>query len=165
MARVFVTYSHQDQEFVEQLVADLESSGLAMVFDKQLMLPGNSLFKIFEEIGTVDFLLAILSPHSVNSSWVQKELEGAVVREIEETDFKVIPIIKVNSSWVQKELEGAVVREIEETDFKGLPATDESKSSFAGKIQGPVLRQAILHGLERDSGGSFCTQRCASLVL
>ena len=94
MARVFVTYSHQDQEFVEQLVADLESSGLAMVFDKQLMLPGNSLFKIFEEIGTVDFLLAILSPHSVNSSWVQKELEGAVVREIEETNFKVIPIIK-----------------------------------------------------------------------
>ena len=94
MGRVFVTYSHEDSEFVERLVADLESSGLAMVFDKHLMRPGDSLFKIFEEIGTVEFLLAVLSPHSVNSNWVQKELEGAVVREIEETDFKVIPIFK-----------------------------------------------------------------------
>ena len=94
MARIFVTYAHEDSEFVERLVADLESSGLAMVFDKQLMRLGDSLLKIFEEIGTVEFLLAILSPNSVESNWVQKELAGAVIREIEEPDFKVIPIIK-----------------------------------------------------------------------
>ena len=94
MARVFVTYSHKDSEFVEQLVADLESSGPSLVFDKRLLGPGDSLLRIFEEIGTVGFYLAILSPHSVRSNWVKKELSVAVIREIEETGFKVIPVIK-----------------------------------------------------------------------
>ena len=57
---------------------------MALVFDRQLMRPGDSLLRIFEEIGTVEFLLAILSPSSVTSSWVIKELEGAVIREIED---------------------------------------------------------------------------------
>ena len=94
MARAFVTYSHEDTDFVEWLVSYLESAGLDLVFDKRLMHPGDSLLKIFEEIGTVEFLLAILSPHSVKSNWVQKELAVAVIREIEEPDFKVIPVIK-----------------------------------------------------------------------
>ncbi len=94
MAKAFVTYSHEDSEFVNQLVADLESSRLAVVFDKRLLLPGDSLLKIFEEIGTVEFLLAILSQCSVASDWVKKELAGAVITEIEEPDFKVIPILK-----------------------------------------------------------------------
>ena len=94
MKRAFVTYSHADSDFVEQLVADLESSSLALVFDKRLMRPGDSLLKIFEEIATVEFLLAILSPHSVKSNWVKKELAGALIREIDEPGFKVIPIFK-----------------------------------------------------------------------
>ena len=94
MARAFVTYSHEDTDFVERLVSDLESAGLDLVFDKQLMLLGDSLLKIFEEIGTVEFLLAILSPHSVKSNWVRKELSVAVVREIEEQGFRVIPVFK-----------------------------------------------------------------------
>ena len=94
MARAFVTYSHEDSEFVERLVTDLESSGLALIFDKRLMRPGESLLRIFEEIGTVEFLLAVLSPNSVKSNWVKKELGGAIVREIEEPEFKVIPVIK-----------------------------------------------------------------------
>ena len=94
MTRVFVTYSHEDSQFVNQLVADLESSGQTIVFDKRILSPGDSLMAIFEEIGTVDFLLAILSAHSVTSNWVKKELAGAIIREIEETDFKVIPVIK-----------------------------------------------------------------------
>ena len=94
MIRAFVTYSHRDSEFVDQLVADLETSGLSVVFDKRLLCPGDSLLAIFEEIGAVNFLLAVLSPHSVRSNWVKKELAVAVVREIEEPDFKVIAIIK-----------------------------------------------------------------------
>ena len=94
MARAFITYSHKDSKFVDTLVTDLDSSGLTVVFDKRLMRPGDSLLKIFEETGTADFLLAVFSPHSVKSSWVKKELAGAVIREIEEPDFKIIPIIK-----------------------------------------------------------------------
>ena len=94
MTRAFVTYAHEDSKFVDRLVGDLESSGLALIFDKRIVVPGESLIRIFEEIGTVNYLLAILSPASVSSNWVKKELAGAVVREIEEQDFKVVPIIK-----------------------------------------------------------------------
>ncbi len=94
MARAFVTYSHKDSEFVDQLVTDLESSALALVFDKRILHPGDSLLTIFEEISTVDFLLVVLSPHSVESNWVQKELSTAVVREIEDSGFKIVPIVK-----------------------------------------------------------------------
>ena len=102
MARAFFTYSHKDSEFVEQLVADLETSGLSVVFDKRLLRPGDSLLAIFEEIGAVNFLLAVLSPHLVRSNWVKKELAVAVIREIEEPDFKVIPIIKENCQIPEK---------------------------------------------------------------
>ena len=94
MARAFITYSHEDSDFVDELVTDLESSGLAVVFDKRLLHPGDSLLAIFEEIGSVNFLLAVLSPSSVRSNWVKKELAVAVVREIEEPDFMIIPVIK-----------------------------------------------------------------------
>ena len=94
MARAFVTYSHEDWAFVDKLATDLDSSGLAVVFDKRLLRPGDSLLAIFEEIGAVNFLLAVLSPSSVTSNWVKKELAVAVIREIEEPNFKVIPVIK-----------------------------------------------------------------------
>ena len=94
LPRAFVTYSHEDSDFVDKLVVDLDSSGLAVVFDKCLLLPGDSFMRIFEEIGTVEFLLAVLSPHSVTSDWVRKELAGAVIREIEEPDFTIIPVFK-----------------------------------------------------------------------
>jgi hypothetical protein len=76
------------------LVAELESPGLALVFDKRVMHLGDSLMKIFEEIGTVDYLLVVLSSHSVQSKWVKAELATAIMRQIEEPDFKVIPIVK-----------------------------------------------------------------------
>ena len=128
MARAFVTYSHEDSDFVERLVSDLESAGLAVVFDKRLMFPGDSLLKIFEEIGTVEFLLAILSPHSVKSNWVQKELAGAVVREIEETEFKVIPVIK-ETCQLPTSLRQAL--------------RDKYQASFDGKQYDMVLKEII----------------------
>lgn len=94
MSKVFITYSHLDEDFVDRLVNDLENSALDVVLDKKLLGPGDSLIEIFEQIGTSDFLLPILSPNSVDSNWVKKELSVAIIKEIEESEFKVIPVIK-----------------------------------------------------------------------
>ena len=153
MARAFVTYSHRDSEFVDKLVTDLEGSGLTVVFDKRLMHPGDSLLKIFEEIAKADALLAVLSPHSVKSNWVKKELAGAVVREIEEPDFKVIPIIKercqlpnglrqalrekYQARFDEKQCD-VVTREILQALF-----TPHGPTCFVFRIPGPRQRQSI----------------------
>jgi len=55
------------------------------------MLPGDSLIgKIESGLTESDFLLVVLSPHSVNSPWCQKELRSALTFEINGKPLKVI---------------------------------------------------------------------------
>lgn len=102
MPKLFVSYSHEDSQFVDRLTEDLEfATELDLSIDKRCLKPGDSLTKIFGEIGESDFLMPIISQHSIKSSWCQKELRIAIVREIEESSFKVIPIIKSGENWEQ----------------------------------------------------------------
>ncbi|MEA1945284.1 MAG: toll/interleukin-1 receptor domain-containing protein [Euryarchaeota archaeon] len=99
--KAFITYSHEDNEFVNRLVEDLGSSGLNVTLDERALAPGDSLLKIFGEIGTSDFLIPVLSANSVESNWVRKELGVAIVKEIEEDTFKVIPVVKEGEQFNQ----------------------------------------------------------------
>jgi len=99
MKKAFITYSHKDSSFVDRLISELETPSLSVTLDKRLLKSGDSLFKIFEEIGSSDFLLPILSNNSISSKWVQKELRTALIKEIDEDDFKVIPIVKEGENW------------------------------------------------------------------
>jgi len=99
MKKVFITYSHADMDFVDRLVGELEFSGLDVSLDRKILAPGDSLLRIFEEIGASGFLLPVLSSNSVISDWVQKELETAIIKEIEEKEFKVVPLIKQGENW------------------------------------------------------------------
>lgn len=107
MPKVFVSYSHSDSEFVDKLIGDLEfATELDVSIDKCCLRPGDSLTKIFDEIGESDFLVPIISCHSVESRWCQKEVNVAIVKEIEEHSFKVVPVIKSHENW--EELKNAM---------------------------------------------------------
>ena len=54
---------------------------------------GDSFGMLFEELGTSDYLAAVITKDFLNSPWCNKELSIAVVKEIEEPRFGVIPII------------------------------------------------------------------------
>ncbi len=97
--KAFITYSHEDGAFVDRLVKDLDSPMLNVMIDKKALAPGDSMLKIFGEIGTSNFLIPILSANSVESNWVKKELGVAIIKEIEEDEFKVIPVVKEEESW------------------------------------------------------------------
>ena len=99
--KCFITYSHLDNEFVNELVTDLEDSGLDVMIDRKALKPGDSFIKLFKEIGTSDFLIPILSENSVESEWVKKEISVAITKEINEDVFKVIPVIKRGVNWDQ----------------------------------------------------------------
>ncbi|MHA1929766.1 MAG: toll/interleukin-1 receptor domain-containing protein [Candidatus Thorarchaeota archaeon] len=93
--KVFLSHQHGDKEFVRKLAVDLKKSGIQTWVDEAEILVGDSLLqKISSAIAKeVDFVAAILSPKSVDSGWVQKELELAMNKEIPDKDVFVLPII------------------------------------------------------------------------
>lgn len=92
---VFISYSHADSHFVDQLANKLKASGVDVWIDKWMIKVGNSITqKINEGIGASDFLIVILSHASVNSRWVREELNAATVRNIEQEKHAfILPVL------------------------------------------------------------------------
>jgi len=94
MSSVFQAHSSVDKRFVRRLAADLLERGVRVWFDEGELLVGDSLFaKIGDAIREMDYLAVILSPASVKSPWVQREVEIALTKEIEGAVVKVLPIL------------------------------------------------------------------------
>ena len=93
MASAFVSYAHEDQEFVLALVERLQKQGLDIRYDRVVLQIGDSLIRVIsQEISDGDFLIAIVSPDSVKSEWCQKELALAETQGINERRVKVLPV-------------------------------------------------------------------------
>ena len=92
--RIFISYSHEDREFAERLVAALQEAGEEVWWDRWEILGGDSLIqKIFEEgLAQADAFVVVLSSESVKSKWVRQELDVATVRKIEGVT-KIIPVV------------------------------------------------------------------------
>ena len=91
---IFISYSHQDKEFVDRLVQNLQNSGISIWVDSVEIKLGDSLIeRIGEGIDKMEYLAVVLSPDSVNSSWVKKEVEVAMNEEIQGKKIKILPLL------------------------------------------------------------------------
>lgn len=94
MASVFLSHCHVDKPFARKLAADLRRHGHAIWIDEAEINIGDSLIeKIRCGIDQVDFVAALLSPTSVASEWVRRELDIASNREIKNKKVLVLPIL------------------------------------------------------------------------
>lgn len=94
MASVFVSHSWHDKPIARKLAEELRTHGVYVWLDEAEIKLGDSLIdKIREGIDEVDFVIALISPHSVESSWVQRELDIAMNQEIAGKRVKVLPIL------------------------------------------------------------------------
>src|SRR5262249_36225505 len=93
----FISYSSKDQEFAERLYNDLQANGVRCWFAPHDVKGGR---KLHEQIDLAilvhDRTLLILSPESINSSWVKTEIAKARKREIAEKRQVLFPIRLVN---------------------------------------------------------------------
>jgi TIR domain len=90
---VFVSYAHEDQEFVLALIEALQAEGLDVRYDQVVLRIGDSLStRLAEQIKDGDFLLAVVSPDSVESEWCRKELGLAMTQGINARRVKVLPV-------------------------------------------------------------------------
>jgi TIR domain len=93
VASAFISYAHDDQEFVLALAERLRAQGLEIRYDQVVLQIGDSLIRrLSDEISDGDFLIAIVSPDSVDSEWCQKELALAATQGINERRVKVLPV-------------------------------------------------------------------------
>lgn len=91
---VFLSHNHADKPFVRRLAADLDNQGIPYWLDEAEIKVGESLIeKIRDGIDKVDFVAVVLSPHSVASPWVQREVDVAMNQEIMGRRVKVLPLL------------------------------------------------------------------------
>ena len=94
----FISYAHEDKEFAEKIAGELRKLGVDVWLDKWEIKAGDSLIeKIFMEgLAKCDVFLILISSSSINSKWVQEELNHAIIKKIEGLT-KIIPLVKEKS--------------------------------------------------------------------
>lgn len=94
MSSIFLSHNFRDKRFVQRLGKVLSENGIRVWIDKAEIKVGDSLIlKISEGIENMEYLGVMLSPNSISSSWVQKEVEIAATMEIKKKKVKVLPIL------------------------------------------------------------------------
>lgn len=91
---IFLSHNHADKPFVRRLAADLGNQGIRYWLDEAEIKVGESLIeKIRTGIDSTEYLAVILSPDSVASPWVQREVDVAMNLEIAGRRLKVLPLM------------------------------------------------------------------------
>lgn len=141
-SRAFISYSHKDKAFVSRLVSDLGSIGAKVWLDLVEMKVGDSMVqKIQDGINDSEWLVIVLSPNSIESSWVNKELSAALVKELEKKSVYILPLL-------YKECEIPIMlRDKLYADF--TQSYEEGLQSLADRIA-PELDTEILKDLLSD---------------
>lgn len=94
MPDVFLSHSSKDKAFTRKLAERLIQSGVKVWLDEAELNIGDSLLmRISTAIENTDFVAVVLSHSSVQSSWVQSELQMAMTRELADSKVRVLPIV------------------------------------------------------------------------
>lgn len=89
----FISYSHADKGFVRALVVELQRLGVGVWIDEVELVIGDSLVeRLGDAISESDFLIAVISPNSLESGWCHKELALATTQGINQKRVKVLAI-------------------------------------------------------------------------
>ncbi|WP_084452007.1 toll/interleukin-1 receptor domain-containing protein [Roseateles chitosanitabidus] len=89
----FLSHSSKDKPFIRQLAADLTANGIDVWLDEQRIRVGDSIpEKLAQGLAGSDFFLIAMSEHSAGSAWVQKELNNALVHEVQRRNVHILPL-------------------------------------------------------------------------
>ena len=147
-ARVFVSYSHQDEKYLGStslfgFLSGLSREGIEFWHD-QLLLPGESWDqRIREELGRADVVVALVSQAFLNSAYCQVVEIAQFLRQRRENGLVVFPVILSACDWKSHEW-------LANTQF--LPAGGKTiEGDFPGKGKRAELYTRILEDLRTIS--------------
>lgn len=97
MSSIFLSHNSKDKPWVRNLADRLTSDGVVVWIDEAELNIGDSLIeKIAEGIHEMRFVAAVISNNSISSTWVQKELNLAMSKEIKGRQVTVLPLLIEN---------------------------------------------------------------------
>jgi hypothetical protein len=89
----FLSHSSTDKAFIRQLAADLTANGIGVWLDEQRIRVGDSIpEKIAQGLAESDYFLIGMSQKSSESAWVQKELNNALMSEVQRRKVHILPL-------------------------------------------------------------------------
>lgn len=91
---VFISHSHQDKDFVDNLATHLIKRNAHVWVDRWEIKVGESILgKVQNVIAEASAVLFVLSKASVQSEWCKKEVSAGLMRELEEKSTIVLPVL------------------------------------------------------------------------
>jgi len=91
---VFVSHSSTDSAVASRIAMGLEALGYRSWYDEWELRGGDSIVdRIQRALSACDVLLVVLSPRSVASEWVKRELNTGLMRELSGHNVVVIPVL------------------------------------------------------------------------
>ncbi len=134
----FLCNSSQDDGFASRLYKDLQNLGVLCWHAKSNLKMGDKIRPtLHREIRNNEKVVVVLSEHSIESTWVEDEVEAALAYEREQNTMVLIPIrlddtvFKVNIGWA------AALRTRNIGDFRHWWNLDDYQQSLS------VLRNAL----------------------
>ncbi len=101
MKRAFISYSRKDQKFVDKLYKHLQQAGSIVWLDKHELLAGPLQKQVARAIAKQDVVILVLSQSSIQSDWVENELEMAYSIESAQSRPVLCPIA-IDDAWKDK---------------------------------------------------------------
>ena len=90
---VFISHSSYDKPIIRKLASDLKAEGVDVWLDERKILVGDSISeKIGQGLAESDYFIIAISEHSAKSEWVKRELNSAIVKEIERRKTVILPV-------------------------------------------------------------------------
>lgn len=94
MSSVFLSHNSKDKPWVRKLAERLTSDGVIVWLDEaEINIDDSLIEKISSGIHEMNFVAAIISSNSIDSSWVQKEISIAMSKEIAGRVVTVLPLL------------------------------------------------------------------------
>jgi hypothetical protein len=94
MAKIFISHSSKDKEFVDKLSRDLNSLGHEPWLDIWQVKVGECIVsKVEHGIKESDYVVIVLTENSVNSGWVEREWKSKYWDEINQGKTLILPVL------------------------------------------------------------------------
>lgn len=97
MITVFLSHSSRDKDLARRIAIDLKGHSIRVWFDEWEIHVGHSISQMIERgLEKADFVAVLLSKHSVDSGWVDKEWRVKIGEEATKQKVIILPLKKEN---------------------------------------------------------------------
>lgn len=91
---VFISHASADKRFARWLCTDLRAAGYSPWLDEWEIKVGESIpKKLSEGLDTASAMVVVLSPHAVESEWVEREWQAKYWDEVNDRRVMVLPVL------------------------------------------------------------------------